>query len=225
MKKTQIIYAFLYLCNLNALSQDVNISSRQLPTVRFETRTVLRGSDTSSFKPTPSDDSERIKHEYKIEKDSVFFVLKADQIENGVHKNSEAILEGTTRIIDLDAIVNKQKVYKGTEIFFEMIPDISDPTKMILFSFSPSFESYKYLICSDNKQIKYKKFEVVDPSKHNQIPLLLCYADDTQNQTEKLLEKYVKNNLISITSKEEIQEKIIKYIEKGMFVYYNLSDE
>ena len=221
MNKAKIIYTFLII-NLfvsSALSQSTIVSLNQVPKSTTKTpasgvmtRTVPLG-DRSSM-PSPSDDSERIKYKIKIEKDSAFYSLKGDVIEKGVIDDRFP-----------GAIVLNNKVFKGNEILFEVVPDISKPNIMTLYTYMPGGTSFKYLFCDNNGKIKYKKFEVADQLKNNLIPLILCYVDNEKNDTEKLLEKYLKDNLISITSNEELQEKILKYIEKYLFVYYNLSDK
>lgn len=205
MNKIKIIYTF-FIVNLffsNLWSQDVNRE--------FRVRSVLHGTSST---PTPSDNSERIRITIKTEKDSVFYSLKADLMEKG-------IIDGRS----LGAIVSKTKVFKKNDIIFEMVPDISNPIKMTLFTFFPNgMTVFRYLDNNENKQIKYKKFEFVDHAKYNHIPLLLCYLDDKQNNTEKLLAAYLKNNLITITTYDEIREKILKHIESCLFVYYTLTD-
>jgi len=206
MNKTKIIYTFLIACLFTShlLSQDVNSG--------FRARSVPHGDPSI---PTPSDNTERIKHTIKIEKDSVFYSLKAEMIEKGIINNGNIPV----------AIVSKTKVFKRNTINFEMFPDISNPVMMTLFTYFPEgVISYRRLYGDENKQIKYKKFESVDQSKYNHIPLLLCYLDDKQNNTEKLLAAYLKDNLITITTHDEIREKILKHIERCLFVYYTLTD-
>lgn len=206
MNKIAIIYTLLGLSLLfsHLLSQDANIN--------FRTKSVPHG-DISSI-PTPSDKSEKIKHTIKIEKDSVFYSLMAHIIEKGIIDEN---IPGT--------LVSKTKVFKKNEVKFEMTPDISNPIKMTLFTYFPNgVISYRYLYGDENKQIKYKKFESADQSKYNQIPLLLCYLDDKQNNIEQLLATYLNDNLITITTYDEIREKILKHIERCLFIYYTLTD-
>lgn len=210
MNKTSVIYVFL-IVNLfasNILAQGVNNRIRAI--------SVPIG--TNSSIPTPSDDSERIKFVLKIEKDSALYSLKADIMEHGVIIEN-AILSNT--------ILSNAKVFKGNELFFEMVPDIiSQPNLMTLYMYLPGGNIIcRYLLCDNNQQIKYKKFEIIDQSKNSLIPLILGYVDDLQGNNEKLLDKYLKNNLITITSYEELQEKILKNMYKCLFVYHNLSDK
>jgi len=214
-----IIFFVVYLFVPDSLSQNVIVSPNQFPEKRIKTasgnliiRTVPLGD--RSLMPTPSDESERIKYKIKIEKDSAFYSLKADVIEKGVISDRFS-----------NPIVLNSKVVKGNEILFEMVPDISKPDIMTLYIYMPTGTVFEYLVCDNNRKIKYKKIEAVDQLKNSQIPLLLCYVDNEKNDTEKLLEKYLKDNLISITSNEELQETILKYIEKYLFIYYTLSDK
>ena len=216
----KILYVFAVLAIavvaaviINLRSNENELSDEPLTDVnrKFKARSISHGDNTSV--PTPSDNSERIKHTIKIEKDSVFYSLNADIIEKGI------IIEN-----NLPPIVPKTIVFKNNEIIINMIPDISNPTHMILFTYFPGATSYRHLHGDENKQIKYKKFELVDQSKYNQIPLILCYVDDKQNNVEKLLAVYLKDNLITITTYDEIIEKMLKHIERCLFVYYTLTD-
>ena len=187
-------------------SQDVN--------KRIRAESVPRG-DNSSI-PKPSDDSERIRYLIKIEDDSAFFSLKADMLEKG----------SLSEKISWHEIISNEKFFKGNEIIFEMVPDISNPTQLILFTYFPSGNiSFSYLWCKNNEKIKYKKFDVSKLPKHGLIPLMLCFVDDEQNHVEKLLERFIKDNLICPTSYEEIKEKMLKNIDECLFVYYNLNQK
>ena len=207
MRTIKIVITLIVISLLfsNVLSQNPNNN-------RIKTKTVRH--DDNSLIPMPLDNSERIKFKLKIEKDSVFYSLKAVVIEKSV------LSEGLS-----DDIISKRKVFKGDELIFEMVPDITKSNTMTLFIYLPGMTAFKYLFCEDNKQIKYNKFTFVNQSKNSQIPLLLCYVDDEQNRTEKLLEKYLKDHLITITTYEELKEKILNNIDNYMFVYHNLSDK
>ena len=202
-----ILFLTFFLC-IKASSQSKN----QIPQ-GFTTKSVPRGN--KSLEVRPSDDSERIKYRIEIKRDSCFYNLKADKYENGIYIY-EQILE------ELD---HKRKVYKGEITFFEIIPDVSNHSRMTLFICYPSMTRYRYLDSAENKQIKYRKFKNVDHTKFNMIPLMICYMDDEHNNVEKLLDKYSKENLVTLTSKNELQDKILKYIEKCILIYYNLNDE
>ena len=206
MKKTSLICAII-IANLFLF----NLFSQDIKKRKYTTVTTPRGD--MSLMPTPSDSSERIKYEYQIEKDSIFFIIKADTYEKGVLIDSMS-----------DAIISKIKLVKGNQVLFEMVPDISKPQIMTLFSYFPGAIFLRYLFCNQNRQVKYKKFVFVDPLKNNHIPMILGYVDDELNNTEKILGKYVKNNLITITSKEELHEKILNKIEKCLFIYQELSN-
>jgi hypothetical protein len=210
MNKQIILYTcFITLFAVTVISQNSNRTNDP----RLTTVSVPRG---TPFGPQPSENSERIKYEFTISKDSAWLSLRADKYEKGVYVYEEI----------LEEIVRKGKVYKGNEIFFEMIPDnLSDSQTMVLFTFFPNMTRFRHLECQENQKIKYKKFAVIEQSKNSFFPLLLCYVDEEQNQTEKLIEKHFKDNLISITSKEEIVEKILKNIEKCLLVYYYFSYE
>lgn len=213
--RSGVTFLIMNLFLLSALSQNINSN-------RYKVVTTPYGAN--SLTPIPSDNSERIKFTIKIENDSVFFSLKADNLENGVLIDS----------LSYD-ILSKTKVLKGNDFFFEMVPDITtndyipNHAMMRLFTYFPGASMSlvcRYLFSGDeNKQIKYKKFESVDETEFGLIPILLCYVDDEQNNTEKFLNKFVKNNLIAITSKEEIHALIIKNIYKCLFVYQNFSNE
>jgi len=214
MNKSKIIYIYLILnfFTSNLLSQNPVFSQNQNSRNRITTMTVHPG---SSIMPSPSEGSESIKYKIIVEIDSAFYSLKADLIEKG-------------KVIDEKAgyIVYKNKAFKGNEAVFEMIPDISKYNVMTLYTYLGGAITFNYLINGDSKkQIKYKKFIVAPQLKNTPIPLILCYIDDEQNNYEKLLNKYLKNDLVYITSYEELQEKILKYIEKCLFVYYNLDDK
>ncbi len=214
MNKTVIICTFLII-NLfisNALSQDDKVTIKPSPS-ELKTRTVRRGDKSAEIRP--SENSEYIKYRIEIAKDSAFYSLKADKFEKGVF-----ISEGVIEEIDL-----KRKVYKGDKILFEMTPDISKSSQMTLFIYFPGMTRFRFLDCAENKHIKYRKFKETDPSKSNKVPIMICYVDDKYNNTDKLLEKYTKENLITLTSDKEIKEKILANIEKCIFVYYNLTAE
>ena len=170
----------------------------------------------NSLIPRPSDNSEIIKYTLKIEQDSALYSLNVDILEKGLTIEDE-----------FNTIISNAKVFKGNELFFEMIPDIiSKPNTMALYIYNPAGSiSCRYLFCNDNQQIKYRKIEIVNQSKYGLTPLLLGYVDDKQGKNEKLIDKYSKNNLLTITSYVELQEKIIKNIEKCLLVYHNLSDK
>ena len=213
MNKTKIIYTILIL-NLfisNVLSQNIIVQSNKTSANRAK---VISSSTGSTSLPTPSDSSDTIKYKIKIEKDSAFFSLKADIIEKGVINENF-----------YTDIVLRTKVFKGQEAIFDIVPDISKANIMTLYTYISGTTVFRYLNCDNKKHIKYKKFKAVDQLKNSLIPLILCYVDDEQNSIEKLLEKYFKDNLISILSNEELQEKILKNIERGLLVYYNLSEK
>ena len=212
MKLFTTLAIILFLSSFLHIKVDAQ-SKKQLPH-GFTTKSVPRGDKSST--PQPSDDSERIKYRIEIKRDSSSYTLKADKYENGVYISDHIFLE------ELDFI---GKVYKGDIIFFEMVPDISDLSKMTLFTYFPYGTRYTYLDNPGSKQIKYRKFVNVDHAKFNMIPLMICYIDDEQNNAEKLLDKYSKENLITINSKNELQEKILKNITKCLLVYYNLTKE
>ena len=202
----KILYVFLFICLHFSfvLSQDVN------KRIRVSSTPI---GDNSSM-PKPSDDSERIRYSIKIEDDSAFFSLKADMLEKGS-------LSAKFMFHD---IISNENFFKGNEIIFEMVPDISNPAKLTLFTYFPSGRiSFRYLVCENNKKIKYKKFDVSNFPNHGLIPLILCFVDDEQSHIEKLLDRFIKDNLICPTSYEEVQEKILNHIDECLFVYYNLN--
>jgi len=211
MNKSKIIFLFIFIVVLffDVLSQNINTTSNQSPKIKV----ISTPMGVESSRPRPSDSSERIKYEIEIIKDSAYYSLKADKMEKGVY------------IPFFSDELAKGKVYKGQEIYFEMVPDITNPSNMILFTYLLHMTRATYLQTDANKHIKYNKFESVDQQKYGLTPLLLCYVDDENNQTENLLKKFLKSDLITVTSIEEIQEKILKHIEKCLFVYYKLIDE
>ena len=215
-KSAKIVYLFLVanLSVLGALSQNLIFPPGQIQQSR--TRAILVPMGDNSLIPTPSDDSERIKFSIKTERDSAFYSLKTDRIEKGI-----IVVDNS------NGIVSKTKVFKGNLAVFEMVPDvISNPKVMTLYTYMPGGAiSFKYLFNENNKQIKYKKFELADQLKNTLISLILCYIDDDRNNTENLLKKYTKDDLIYITSEDELQEKILKHINKGLLVYYTLNDK
>ena len=221
MNKLKIIYIYLILTLFisNVLSQNPVFFPNKNSRNRVTTKTVPA---CSSIMPSPSAGSESIKYKIKVEKDSAFYSLKADLIEKGKVVDEKDVKEGGS----YGYIVYKNKVVKGNEIVFEMIPDISKSNVMTLYTYLGGAILCNYLINGyNNKQIKYKKFIVAPQLKNTPIPLILCYIDDEQNNNEKLLNKYLKNDLVYITSYKELQEKILKYIEKCLLVYYNLDDK
>jgi len=211
MLKLKIIYSFFIFSILffDVLSQNVNM----LPNQSIEYKTISTPMGDRSLAPQPSESSERIRYEIEVLKDSAFYSLRADRIEKGVY------------VPFVSDELTKRIVYKGEEIFFELVPDPAHPANTVLFTYLLHMSRVNYLWADDNKHIKYKKFEAVDQLKHNLTPLLLFYMDDETNQTEKLLEKYLSADLITVTSMEEIQEKILNHIERCLFVYYKLIDE
>ena len=216
MNRMKMFYSFhiISLFIWNTFSQGVATSPNrnQISNNRVMIVSTPRGENSSL--PIPSDDSERMKYSIKIETDTVFYSLKADIISDGV-----LLTESN------NDIVPKSKQFKGNEIIFEIVPDIPKPNAMRLFTYMPGRTVFRYLNCKEGSQIKYKKIEVDYSLKKGQMPLLLCYVDDEQNSNEKLIDMYLKDNLISITAIDELQVKIIKFIEKGLFVYYILSDK
>lgn len=183
-------------------------SKTKLPP-EISVKTVRRGDESSMT--TPSEESERIKYRIEIKNDSAIFSIKAAKFKNGTYIYEEV----------LEDIEQKRKVFKGDIILFEMVPDVSTPTKMTLYSFFPDFTHFRYLNCSEGKRIKYKKFTLENDSKTGQVPMMICYVDDEQNNIEKLLKKYTKDDHITISSIQEIQDKILSKIELCLFVYYN----
>ena len=161
----------------------------------------------------PSDSSEIIKYNIVIKIESAFFTLKTDIFINGVYSSS----------FFLDTIINK-RVIKDETVTFEIIPDISNPTKMGLFINFPGMSCNSYLECDQNKQIKYKNI-YLESSILLWNPLLICYVDDMQNNAEKLIEKYFVDSRFTLTTFEDIQSKILNHIEKCILVYYNLNDK
>ena len=206
--KMKIIYVFLFICLhfsfVLSQNQDVNKKIRA---------TSFPIGDNSSI-PKPSDDSERIRYSIKIEDDSAFFSLRADMLEKG----------SLSAKLNLHEIISNEKYFKGNEIIFEMVPDISNPAKLTLFTYFPSgVITFRYLLCENNKKIKYKKFDVSILPKHGLVPLILCFVDDEQSHIEKLLNRFIKDNLICLTSYDEVQEKMLNHIDECLFVYYNLN--
>ena len=209
MKRVLIVLIVLFDVS-NILSQDnKGLPDNKMPQP-FKVISVPRGARPLELEP--SDSSEIIKYNIEIMIDSGFFTLKADDFKNGVHHSNF-----------LDTIYYN-RVFKDEKIFFEIIPDISNPSKMGLFVFFPGMSRTTYLTCEQNEQIKYKKMDV----KHSTInwkPLLICYVDDMQNNTEKLLEKYFKDDMITFDTYDDIQSKMLIQIEKCILVYYCLTDK
>ena len=210
MKKKIFLLCFIInLCIPYLFAQ--NAESLPRP---FKTVNVPRGDRSLTI--NPSNDSEKIRYDIEISKDSTFFSLRVDEFEKGVHKSKGVF----------DILVYKHIVYKGNKFVFEMIPDVSGLSNMILFTYFPGMSSSTPLLKRDDtQQIKYKKFKDADQSKQSWIPLLLCYVDDGMNMVENLLEYYSKDGHISITEHEEVQNRIFNNIEKYAIVYYDLSDE
>jgi hypothetical protein len=212
--KTLIVINILIAISI-LLSEVKAQSNRKLPP-GVTVKTTRRGDNSSTLQP--SEDSERIKYKIEVKNDSLFFSLKAERFDKGIHNitEEESLFEN----------IESKIAFKGDKIFFEMVPDISKSSKLILFANFPYMTKYRYLNCDGDKQhIKYKKFKEVNLSQSGVRPLMICYVDDENNNTEKFLNKYVKDNLLTITSMKEIHEKILQHIEKCILVYYSLTEK
>jgi hypothetical protein len=211
MNKSIKIQAFITcFAVMSTLAQENNVHHKKQLSDGIYTVTVPRG---TKLLPEPSENSERIKSRIVIGRDSIYYSLNADNIEKGI-----TVKEGK--------INKKRKLYKDHTITFEMIPDIlSNPLKIQIFFNFPDMMAYVYMDVSKNKKLKYEKFKPVNNSPLDRIPLLICYEDDENDSTEKLLNRYSRNNLITVTSYSILQEKIFKNINKCLFVYYNLTDK
>ena len=213
MKSFTILAIIIFLSSFLLIKVEAQ-SKNQIPK-GITTKSTPIGD--KSLTPQPSDGSERIKYRIEIKRDSSSYSLKAEKYEKGAYIYEHIMLE------QLDF---RRKVYKGDIIIFEMVPDVSNTSLMTLFTYFPSgIISYQYLVNSTNKRIKYRNFADTDNTKFNTIPLIICYIDDEQNNVEKLLDNFSEKNLITITSKNELQEKILKNITKCLLVYYNLTEE
>jgi hypothetical protein len=214
--KIQAFIIIIFLFIINVLLSEIKAQSNGKLPPGVTVKTTRRGDNSSTLQP--SEDSERIKYKIEVKNDSLFFSLKAERFDKEIHNitEEESLFEN----------INSGTAYKGDKIFFEMIPDISKSSKLILFTNFPYIIKYRYLNCDgDKQQVKYKKFKEVNSSQSGVRPLMICYVDDENNNTEKFLNKYVKDNLLTITSMQEIHEKMLQHIEKCILVYYSLTEK
>jgi hypothetical protein len=180
----------------------------------YTLKTVRRGDESAMIKP--AENSERIKYKIEINRETSFFSLRAEKIENGIYIPEDLF----------DKIERERTVRKGDKVSFEMIPDVSpDSLKMILFTHFPEGTHFRHFEGAANKRIKYRKFKEVDNADFNTVPLILCYPDNEYDHVEKLLNRYSTGNLITLTAEDELQEKILKNIEKCMLIYYTLTEK
>jgi hypothetical protein len=210
--KTYILI-IINLFTVTVLSQEVKTPPEKRTKGIYTIETVRRGDKSAML--LPSGNSEKIKYKIEIKRETAFFSLIAEKIENGVFISEDLF----------DKIERERKVRKGDKISFEMIPDISDSSKMILFTNFPDRTHFRHFEGAVNKRIKYRKFKEVDNAERDTVPLILCYIDDKYAHTEKLLNKYSEGDFITLTAEDELQEKILKNVEKCMLIYYRLTEK
>lgn len=162
----------------------------------------------------PAKEAERFKFRFPIEIDTAFFMLRAEKLKYGEHLED--------RFYN-DRIVYRPYLKKGDIVFFEMIPDISLGNKLTLFSNFPRMTDFHFMKCPDNMRFKYKLFEKSTNKQIDVGALILIYMDDKNNNIEKKVEKYCKNNLIVNSPKK--YSKLLKEIELCMLVHYRIDND
>lgn len=172
---------------------------------------VTVSKDDRSRDIIPANNSERFKIIIDIEKDANSFQLKGEVFEYGIHK------DGIVR----DGIATRYNLKKSEQIFFELVPDVSKVNRLTLFTYCSGMICFNYMNCSEDKCIKYTIFERSTKMSMDTVPLMLLYVDNKKNnQVEKLVNTYVKDNkLTSIPAK---YKKLLKALSQCMLVYYKI---
>lgn len=185
-------------------------SSAQIPLPKkgeYTTITTRRG-DRPPLDLSVSANSERIKTRFEIDNDSLLFCF----LYINEYVDGERVINTS-----FDRLYAFGGLKKGSMCFWEMIPDISagDSLKLV-FNF-PGFATMREKKTLPGKCFKYVSYEHASSfMQKEETPLLLIYEDDTDTgETEKIVQKYLKNGLLKSNSKE-----ILSKIERYFIVYY-----
>lgn len=163
--------------------------------------------------PKPDKAAASIKQVVNIHKDNTKFSLRIEEYRKGDYykerMDEDWILLGTMN--------------KGDKRIFELVPDLSNSSKLSLFVYNPGsmWLKTRYSTGGKLKLIQYN--EGVSPNPDGIVPILLIYEDDKANTFETKLRKLLDKGRLPI--KYIMKTKLFKELPHCMIVYYQLKNE
>lgn len=122
-----------------------------------------------------------------------------------------------------DNLLDSRTYSKNDYFSAEIVADTANCEKLTIYTMLPGTISFKYRHV--NKDYKFKSIPFVHKtlSDDKNIPLILLYEDDIDNNMEKIINKYVRND--SLLIQFDCQKKPFSEIKRYMTINYTTTSK
>lgn len=207
MRTLRIIICFILSNLLIQVIHSQDFTPKKINRYGYTTKTVKKGD--RSVGVYPNEKSEIFRVSIKNNKSTARFELRAEYFEYGKHINKTM---HTEQIEIIDSFKN------GEKIIFDLVPDTTNSTHLILFFYFTNMTQIRYFKKIEYAAVKYKKINSINSDKKEYNPIMIIYMDDKNNTTENIINK----RSSSIAYNDGDYSKLLKEIRNCMIIYYTL---